>query len=486
MGTLLFVVGICSAFGTIGYLYSRGKVRSLQDYIVARNSVNFALTTATFIATGMGAWILFAPIETTINFGLVALIGYAIGGASPLIAFWFLGSKMRQVLPQGNTLAEFIQRRFGGISHVVILVVMVFYMFVFLTAELTAIGQTIRLITPDIPMWLLASIIGFATTAYTSYGGLRASIFTDGIQFIIMIPVLIIIFGIAVSHFGGFVEISSRLALRAQDKLDFTNQSGIETGIALIIAVLAANLFHQGYWQRIFSTENTAVLKKSLVVSSLVIVPMILVTGFFGLIALSVSQTSTGYPGIPAIALFEVVAAGLPDYIGLLLIVLAIALVMSSIDSLLNGIVSLAITSVSTNQSNTTVLLRRSRFLTIAIVIPAILIASQELSVLYMFFIADLVAAGFIVPVFIGLYSPRARGWMVVTSGFAGILISLLFFPNPDWSSVIIPLLDSAHGNLMHSFLASLFVSTGLIAIFQQYTHAFGTNKPFDFQTLQR
>ena len=485
MGTLIFVIGICSAFGAIGYFYSRGKVHSLQDYVVARNSINFSLTTATFIATGMGAWILFAPIETTINFGLVALIGYAIGGASPLVAFWFLGSKMRQVMPQGNTLAEFIQLRFGGISHVVILVVMVFYMFIFLTAELTAIGQTVRLITPDIPMWLLAAIIGFATTAYTSYGGLRASIFTDGIQFIVMIPVLIIIFAVAVSQFGGFTEISTQLGLRAQGKLDITNQPGIETGIALIIAVLAANLFHQGYWQRIFSARNTPVLKKSLAISSIIIVPMILVTGFFGLIALSVSHTPSGYPGIPAIALFEVVATGLPDYIGFLLIVLAIALVMSSIDSLLNGIVSLAVASVSPKQSNTTTLLRRSRLLTIATVIPAILIASQELSVLYMFFIADLVAAGFIVPVFIGLYSSRTKGWMVVTAGFIGILISLLFFPNPDWSAVIIPLLDSAHGNLMHSFLASLLVSTGLIIIFQQSRSAFGKNEPFDYQTLQ-
>ena len=217
----------------------------------------------------------------------------------------------------------------------------------------------------------------------------------------------------------------------------------------------------------------------------MIIVPMILITGFFGLIALSVSHTSSGYPGIPAIALFEVVARGLPDYIGFLLIVLAIALVMSSIDSLLNGIVSLAVASVSPKQSNTTTLLRRSRLLTIATVIPAILIASQELSVLYMFFIADLVAAGFIVPVFIGLYSSRTKGWMVVTAGFIGILISLLFFPNPDWSAVIIPLLDSAHGNLMHSFLASLLVSTGLIIIFQQSRSAFGKNEPFDFQTLQ-
>ena len=72
MGTLIFVIGICSAFGAIGYFYSRGKVHSLQDYVVARNSINFSLTTATFIATGMGAWILFAPIETTINFGLVS------------------------------------------------------------------------------------------------------------------------------------------------------------------------------------------------------------------------------------------------------------------------------------------------------------------------------------------------------------------------------------------------------------------------------
>ena len=182
----IIVILICLVFGFSGYWFSRGKVTTLQEYIVARNSIGAPLSTATFVATGMGAWILFAPVETTINFGLIALIGYAVGGASPLIAFWFLGPRLRLIMPNGNTLAEYIGKRFGGLAGVIILIVMVFYMFVFLSAELTAIGQTIRIVAPNIHILMVVSIIGLVTTAYTSYGGLRGSVLTDGIQFLII------------------------------------------------------------------------------------------------------------------------------------------------------------------------------------------------------------------------------------------------------------------------------------------------------------
>ena len=319
----------------------------------------------------------------------------------------------------GNTLAEYVSKRFGGKAKVLILAVMVFYMFVFLTAELTAVGQTVRLIAPDISMILIVSIVGLVTTAYTSYGGLRASIFTDGIQFLIILPLLIVLFLATVYALGGPSDIINEVRVNAPDKLDLGNTTGIATAVSLIIAVLAANLFHQGYWQRIFSAVDDESLKKSLTISSIIVIPIVLIAGSFGLIALSDTEA---FAGIPAIAMFEIVGSELPDLVGILIILLVIALVMSSMDTLLNGIASLLIYEIS-DMSRSDQVLTTSRTITFLLLIPAIIIASREFSVLYMFFIADLVAAGFIYPVFRGMYSKLTKGWMVISSGFLGILV---------------------------------------------------------------
>jgi Na+/proline symporter len=479
----IIVILICLVFGFSGYWFSRGKVTTLQEYIVARNSIGAPLSTATFVATGMGAWILFAPVETTINFGLIALIGYAVGGASPLIAFWFLGPRLRLIMPNGNTLAEYIGKRFGGLAGVIILIVMVFYMFVFLSAELTAIGQTIRIVAPNIHILMVVSIIGLVTTAYTSYGGLRASILTDGIQFLIICPLILVLFVATIYSLGNPMEIVNNVNLYAGDKLDLRNQSGIATGVALIVAVLSANLFHQGYWQRIFSARNDRDLKMSLGISSVLVMPIIMIAGSFGIMALSVSETFTG---VPSVAMFDLIQKQLPGIVGILVIILAIALVMSSMDTLLNGIVSLAIPAFSVVKNNNTVLYL-SRMLTVGVVLPAIFIASREFSVLYMFFIADLVAAAFIVPVFTGMYSKYTKGWMVVVAGLSGIVGSLTFFPKSDWSGVVFDVLRLGKDpSLMNSFLSSLIIAGILVIILGKIDRFIFKTMPYDFDILSK
>ena len=482
MGVIVLILGISAGFGVLGYWYSRNSIGNVQEYIVVRNSIGSGLSIATFVATGIGAWILFAPTETAINFGLVALIGYAIGGASPLIAFWFLGPRLRYLMPNGNRLAEYVSKRFGGKAKVLILAVMVFYMFVFLTAELTAVGQTVRLIAPDISMILIVSIVGLVTTAYTSYGGLRASIFTDGIQFLIILPLLIVLFLATVYALGGPSDIINEVRVNAPDKLDLGNTTGIATAVSLIIAVLAANLFHQGYWQRIFSAVDDESLKKSLTISSIIVIPIVLIAGSFGLIALSDTEA---FAGIPAIAMFEIVGSELPDLVGILIILLVIALVMSSMDTLLNGIASLLIYEIS-DMSRSDQVLTTSRTITFLLLIPAIIIASREFSVLYMFFIADLVAAGFIYPVFRGMYSKLTKGWMVISSGFLGILVSLIFFPKSDWSGAVLQVSSlNTSPSLMNSFLSCLLISVCTILVLEYIGKRYSTSADYDFEDLR-
>ena len=67
----------------------------------------------------------------------------------------------------------------------------IFYMFIFLCAEVTAVAVLINYISGT-ELWITASSVLLATLTYTLYGGLRASIFTDNIQMIVIGILLLI------------------------------------------------------------------------------------------------------------------------------------------------------------------------------------------------------------------------------------------------------------------------------------------------------
>jgi Na+/proline symporter len=72
---------------------------------------------------------------------------------------------------------------------------------------------------------------------------------------------------------------------------------------------------------------------------------------------------------------------------------------------------------------------RLAQVTTLVLVVPAILIASQGISVLYLFLIADLLCSAAVFPVFYGLYARRFGGAAAVTSTLAGLAVGAWWFP---------------------------------------------------------
>ena len=103
---------------------------------------------------------------------------------------------------------------------------------------------------------------------------------------------------------------------------------------------------------------------------------------------------------------------------------------MSSLDTLLNGIASVVTTDLARFKPELkgTTVLSSSRAITVVLIIPAILIASQGYSVLYLFLIADMVCAAAVVPVFWGLYASRFAGGDALTASALGLVAGVLFF----------------------------------------------------------
>ena len=434
---ILITVITSVLFLSLGVMYVRRRRLNLEDYVVARNSAGSMTATATLVASVIGAWILFSPAETGTSAGMVALIGYGVGQAAPLLAFIILGPRMRRLMPEGHSLTEYVWHRYGPALYVFTLGVIVFYMFIFLSAELTGIAQAIHLLA-DTPLWLTALIVGLATVAYTAYGGIRASIFTDSLQFSLILPLLLISFIAAVVALGGFGGAFESVSEKAPQLLSLTHGPGIEFGFTLIIAILAANMFHQGFWQRVYTCQDERVLKRGFAVAGVIVIPMIFVAGLLGVMAVG-----RGVADQPSVALFSLILEVVPTWAILVVMALAVVLVMSSLDTLLNGIAS-AVTSDLARfkpEIQGVQLLSSSRIITVVLVIPAIIIASQGYSVLYLFLIADLVCAAAVFPVFFGLYSKRFGGGAALASSVAGLIVGTLFFPTPDFTPwIAIPL----------------------------------------------
>jgi Na+/proline symporter len=458
-GAIALLVTLVTAglFAMLGLLHASKQTMNIEEFMVSRNRFGTGMALATIVASAMGIWILFSPPQVGATSGVAGIIGYALGSAAPMLVFSTAGTRLRQLMPNGHSLNEFVLYRFGNAMYLLTLVLIVFYMFVYLAAELTAIAKAVEIIA-HVPLLWTALLVITATFIYTTYGGLSATIFTDAIQFAVIVPLLLICFGVALSALGGWSVALRPVQLKAPELLNWGNFDGIKFGLSLIIAIVAAETFNQSNWQRVYACRNDRTVRRSFLGSALVIPPMILIAGGLGLLAMHFGFNDDR-------AFFSLLQQlSLPLWFTLLVLVLALALVMSTIAALLNGIASVFTIDLIRlfPQMQSSRLLRTSRILTVAIGLPAILIAAQGYDVLYLFLLADLVCAGAVFPVLFGFYSSRFTGTAAFWSAIAGIGAGALFFPKPDFTALLpIPF----GGDLLVSFLAAVLVSAAIALI---------------------
>src|SRR5690606_26890878 len=112
-----------------------------------------------------GAWVLFSPAEAAARTGIVALAGYAVGSALAIAIFAWLGPRMRRLLPEGHAITEFVFHRYGRAMYAFVLIATVAYMFIYLAAELTAIGSAVAALA-GIERSLTVFAVLAATLAY--------------------------------------------------------------------------------------------------------------------------------------------------------------------------------------------------------------------------------------------------------------------------------------------------------------------------------
>ena len=426
---ILLVLGISIIFVILGIIYSK-KFKGLNNYLLANRSVGTFSLTSSLVASALGAWILFGPASAATWGGIGAVIGYALGTAFPLFILIYLGTQFREKYPKGKTLIEVIRLKYGPNLFKLILVLSIFYMTIFLIAEVTAVSMLINYISGT-DLWITALIVIISSLIYTLYGGLRASIFTDNIQFLFLIVLLLITFSY-LFNFNTNEFNFDYIKTKQPQLLSINYLPNFTAGLTFFIAVAATNLFHQGNWQRVYAAKNSEVLKKSLIFSFLIIIPIVFFMGFSGLVVASTENIVA-----PDLAFFQLLLKDQYLIISVIIIFLAISLTVSSIDTIINAISSLIIVDGKKiiKIKNYDLL---SKQIIIILSIIALFVASKGLSILYLFLLADLFCCAAVLSIFYGFYSKTFFEKNAYVSIIVGLIAGLLLFPSPDFSKSIL------------------------------------------------
>ena len=141
---ITLLVGII--FIWLGYVNSKEKSNNKSHIVGNRNENIFSLTTS-LSASALGAWILFGPASAATWGGIGAVFGYALGTAAPMLFLLNFGPKIKKEFPMGLSITEFVKKRFGLQILKVVLFLILFYLTIFLIAEVTAIAYLLNLIS---------------------------------------------------------------------------------------------------------------------------------------------------------------------------------------------------------------------------------------------------------------------------------------------------------------------------------------------------
>ena len=430
--SLTLVIVISSIFVFLG-LYNSKKYQGLNNYLTANRNIGLFSLTTSLTASALGAWILFGPASAATWGGIGAVIGYSLGTAFPMFFLIYFGKKIRKEFPKGSSLIEFMRKKFGKSLFKLILLMTIFYMFIFLCAEVTAVAVLINYISGT-ELWITALIVLISTLAYTLYGGLRASIFTDNIQMIV-IGVLLLISLTYINSFTGSEFSFDFINKKNPQLLSSSYIPSYTAGLTFFIAVAATNLFHQGNWQRVYAAKNFETLRKSLIISFFLIIPIVFYMGFTGMVAFSIDPTTR-----PDLGFFTLLLKEQTELLSLFVIVLGLALTISTVDTLVNAISSLIVVDgkATFKFNKKTNYLNFSKYIILFLSLICFIIASKGYDILYLFLLADLFCCAFVLTVFYSFYNKKINEKTAYISIIIGLAGGFLLFPMPDFSRSIL------------------------------------------------
>ena len=318
----------------ITYFFGRWKkYKTLQGFLVAERNVKWWLGATSIASSWIWAPAVFLSVQMAYEKGLAGIFWFTFPNIIALLIYIFLAPKIRQKLPLGYTLPQWIKHRLHSERvHKMYLFPYFFYQLMAVTVQLFAGGTLLYLIT-GIPIIASMILICIIVLTYSFISGLEASIVTDFLQFILIIVGLIVVPWAVISAGGWSSVVQGMGGITGNFRNIFDPSVAFSFGIVTAIGLIAGAISDQQYWQRAFAIKKENLIRSFLFGAIMFgIVPIIL--SFLGFLAANQNVGVTLPSGVDASMIGVITVSHLlPIAAVSLFVIMLLSALFSTLDS---------------------------------------------------------------------------------------------------------------------------------------------------------
>ena len=326
---LFALIGLAIYFVILIFAVTREKKNTnAKEYFFAGRTLSSVALAITFIASWWGAGSALSTADLAYSDGMGAFFYYGV----PVLLSTFLiilSSKMiRNVgfLTQGQMMEARYSKAVSKILSVMILIFMTFNA----ASQMVGMGDFFGSFLGLPYEW--GVIIGTAIVlVYSMFGGFRAVVLTDIIQFILLSVSALIVFFVAITKAGGFHNISVTAAAAGKD--GYMNvMAGAGKYFVYVITFGTSWMIQANVWQRISASRNEKEARKMSLISFFAYIPLYLIVVFTGMAGFVLFPKGLPNGGIVSAITTNLMPAALAGivFVGIT------AAIMSTMDSLIN------------------------------------------------------------------------------------------------------------------------------------------------------
>lgn len=335
----------------IGLYFSKGQ-RDIKEYLMAGKSMKSLVVAITvMVSVFSGISFLGFPAEVYTHGMGYSLLAFTSFITTPIVNSLFMPFFHRVKLFSAY---QYLEARFTGKLRTLIAVIFLSRTLLWLSLVIYAPALALEHVT-GFPLWVLVLAMGIFTTFYTTLGGMKAVIWGDVLQFIVLMGGLIAILVVAVlGTKGGWAGIWETGLRTGHISFDFSLNPAVRVTVwGIILGGSVHNLVllatDQTSIQRYMTAKDINTAKKSMWIKAYVWVPCAFLFYLTGLVIYAFYQ-GAGYDPVSSgvvmkadqILPYFVVHEMPPGFAGLIIAGIAAAS-MSSISSGVNSMTTVSL-----------------------------------------------------------------------------------------------------------------------------------------------
>ncbi|WHY84138.1 sodium:solute symporter family protein [Neobacillus novalis] len=393
----------------------KNKNETKEDFFLAgRRFPHWALA-LTFVASWFGGNSALISVDQAYEQGISAW--WIIGSPSVLavLALMIFAKAIRRVGSMSQS--GIMEKRYNKLSGTLLSILIVWYMITWGASQMVAISNFFSSIF-GISYLLTLFICVAICIVYATIGGFRAVVFTEMLQFGLLLAGLLITLGAALYYSNGFEAIKAAAVVK--EKTEYFNfMANFSKNFLFLFSFGLAWVIDASAWQRISATKSPAEARKTSFATLIYFIPIYFFVVFTG-VAAGAIFTELPKGGV----ISSLVKDYMHPFLGAIVLVGIGAAIMSTITTTMNG-GSLYMTELYRKHFNKNAtekqLVRFGMLATVIISAFGMFIAVRIPDSLWVLWMSsDILAAGLFVPMIFGFFWRRGTSVGALSSTIFG------------------------------------------------------------------